>query len=273
MQFKETDWKKYNGALLFGRAPHITVELTQDDRIKLLDKSKAYFLRWISDWDTRESEFWYVIKDAFNGLDELSSNTRNQLRKGFKNCIVKQVKNTEIATFGYEVYSKAFETYVTGLVPLSQEVFKKNILASNHYDFWAVYEKDGGKMIGYSQNIIMDDMVNYITVKLHPHYLKLYPGYILFFEMNRYYLEEKGLLYVSDGARSISHQSNIQNFLIQKFKFRKAYCRLNIVYRKDIAVMVKLLYPLKIIISKLDFPITNKIAVLLKQEGIRRSFE
>lgn len=273
MQFKGTEWKKYNGALLFGRAPHISAELTKDDKTKLLDKSKAYFLRWISDWDTRESEFWYVIKDTFNGLDELSVNTRSKVRRGFKNCTIKRVKNTEIATFGYEVYSKAFELYATYLVPSTQEVFKKNILASNHYDFWAVYEKDRGKMIAYSQNKIEDNSVNYMTIKFHPNYLRLYPSYILFFEMNRYYLEEKGLLYVSDGARSISHQSNIQNFLIQKFKFRKAYCRLNIVYRKDIAIMVKILYPWQSIISKLHFPITNKIAVLLKQEGIRRSFE
>lgn len=273
MQFKGTEWKKYHGALLFGRAPHISIELTKDDKIKLLDKSKAYFLRWISEWDTRESEFWYVIKDSFGGMEELSSNTRSKVRRGLKQCIVKKVSKEIIANEGYDVYHHAFDNYNTYIKPTNREIFKQNILNCSTCEFWAVYTNDEDKMIAYSQNFIEDNSVNYATIKFHPSYLKLYPSYALFYEMNHYYLEDKNFLYVNDGARSISHDTNIQNFLIQKFKFRKAYCRLNIVYRKDIAVMVKLLYPLKSIISKLNFPVTNKIMVLLKQEGIRRSFE
>ena len=90
--------------------------------------------------------------------------------------------------------------------------------------------------------------------------------------MNHYYLEEKNFLYVNDGARSIAHETNIQSFLVEKFKFRKAYCRLNIAYRKDIAIIVKILYPFRKIISTFNFSIANKIVVLLKQEEIRRSF-
>ncbi len=90
--------------------------------------------------------------------------------------------------------------------------------------------------------------------------------------MNKYYLNEKNFLYVSDGARSLSHQTNIQDFLIRKFRFRKAYCRLHIVYRKDIEFLVNVLYPLKNIIYKSNNKILQKIGVLLKHEEIRRSY-
>ena len=40
------------------------------------------------------------------------------------------------------------------------------------------------------------------------------------------YLNENNFRYVNDGAKSMSHDTNIQEFLIKKFKFRKAYCQL-----------------------------------------------
>lgn len=126
-------------------------------------------------------------------------------------------------------------------------------------------------MIAYSSNTVNDDIVNYITIKFHPEYLKLYPSYALFYEMNRYYINELGLKYVNDGARSIAHDTNIQGFLIQKFNFRKAYCKLNIIYRWDIGIIVKILYPFRSIFSKFNHKVFNKISVLLKQEEIRRA--
>ena len=71
----------------------------------------------------------------------------------------------------------------------------------------------------------------YRTMKAIPKYQKLYAYYDLIYEMNRYYLEKRKVKYVNDGARSITNHSNIQLFLIDKFKFRKAYCRLEITYK------------------------------------------
>lgn len=272
MQFKGIRWEKYHGALLPSLSPHLPLELTKDDQSKLLDTSKAYFLRWISNWDSDKSEFWYVIKDHFGGLNELSGNTRSKVRRGLKNCSVLKVLPEDIAQDGYKVYVSAMSNYKTNLNILSEEEFCKNKTNAENYEVWAVYEKDTGKMIAYSSNRIQENTCIYSEIKLHPEYLKLYPSYALFYEMNRYYLEEKNFLYVNDGARSIAHETNIQTFLIDKFKFRKAYCQLNIAYRQDIDILVKILYPFKTLLSRLNFSIAKKIVVLLKQEEIRRSF-
>jgi hypothetical protein len=278
MNYKNIEWKSYHGALLPKTAPHIKIDLTNQEQKELLKLSNAYFLRYISNWDMeQESEFWYVIKDSQEDLMSYKGNHRNQIKKGLKNCIVKKVSNNIIANDGYDVYKKAFLNYVTGAILTTKDNFKKSILNSKEYDFWAVFEniedKTGGvgKMIAYSQNIIESNSVNYSTIKFHPDYLKLYPSYALFFEMNKYYVNEQNFFYVNDGARSILHDTNIQSFLIQKFKFRKAYCKLNVVYRWDVRLIVILLYPFRSLIAKFKGKrVLNKLNTLLVQEDIRR---
>ncbi len=273
MIYKDIAWKYYHGALLPQTAPHIKIELTKEEEHELLKLSKAYFLRYVSDWDREEqSQFWYVIKDHKENLEQYKSKIRNQLKKGLKNCIIKKVTKEEIASYGYEVYKSALNSYHTNLTPIDKETFQNEILRCENYDFWAVYTLEGA-LIAYSQNLIENNSINYSTIKFHPEHLKLYPSYALFFMMNQYYLNEKNFLYVNDGARSISHDTNIQDFLIQKFRFRKAYCKLHIVYRWDIELAVKVLYLFKSFLPRVNSKILNKISILLKQEEIRRSFE
>lgn len=83
--------------------------------------------------------------------------------------------------------------------------------------------------------------------------------------MNRYYLEEKGLKFVNDGARSITNHSNVQPFLIDAFNFRKAYCRLNIKYKWWFGIIVKTLYPFRI------FTKTPKVQAILNMEAMARN--
>ena len=91
--------------------------------------------------------------------------------------------------------------------------------------------------------------------------------------MNQHYLNERKFRYVNDGARSISHETNIQEFLIKKFKFRRAYCKLHIIYSPKIRLVLSIIYPFRSIISLLKFGPFVKINILIYQEKIRRSYE
>ncbi|MFB6340429.1 hypothetical protein ACE1ET_01845 [Saccharicrinis sp. FJH62] len=265
------EWIKYQGTLIPLVAPHISILPDKREQKRLLKLYKPFFLRYYSEWDNGKGEFWFVIKDGFKGLEELSSKTRNQVRKGLKNCIVKKVSIEEIEQNGYQVYIKAFEKYDTFLKPMSKDIFQMSLRKKNNYDFFAVYNLNG-KIIAYSQNELYEDYCNLSITKFDPEFLKLRPSEALFYEMNRYYLDDCKLKYVCDGARSLSHDTNIQDFLIDKFKFRKAYCKLNIVYRKDIGLLVKLIYPLRTLLRLFPERLTRKIKVLLKHEEIRRSY-
>lgn len=273
IELKDIEWYKYHGALLPKIEPHNNIFLSSKDKNILLKQSKAFFLRYTNEWNRSESEFWYIVKNDFKGLDELSSNTRSKVRRGLKNCEVKKVSYLDIIENGYDVYSSAMKNYKDNILILSQIEFKKNKVYNNEYDIWAVYEKITGKMIAYSSNKIQNNIANYTEIKFHPKYQKLYSSYALFYEMNRYYLENNNFLYVHDGTRSIAHNTNIHQFLIEKFKFKKIYCNLVLDYRWDIKLLVNLLYPFKFLIKKCNLNICKKLAILLEQERIRRSFD
>ncbi len=175
--------------------------------------------------------------------------------------------------FGYNSYASAFKNYNTFLIPLSEEDFIRSLMSlGKEWEFWGIYNLSG-LMIGYSQNRIIEDYCDYSVMKFHPDHLKSRPSEALIYTMNKHYLNERNFRYVNDGARSISHQTNIQSFLIDKFKFRKAYCRLNIVYSKRVQFLLSIIYPFRSLISHLNFGPIVKLNILIKQEKIRRSYE
>jgi len=273
MIYKNINWINYQGALIPDLPPHIEVNLSKSEQKELLKLSGAYFLRWTNEWDREKvSQFWYVIKDEKEDINIYKSKIRNQIKKGLKNCRVEKVTKEYISENGYEVYYEAFKRYETFLKPMSKENFKKSILNSqSNIDFWGVFVNN--KLVAYSQNKIRGNICEYNVTKFNPNFLKYRPSEALFFEMNKYYLNEKNFLYVSDGARSISHKTNIQDFLISKFRFRKAYCKLNIAYRKDIELLVKILFTFRRIFFSSKNKYFQKLSVLLKHEEIRKSFE
>jgi hypothetical protein len=265
------NWRKYNGALIPLTPPHI--EVNTDGIEEKIKRNNAFFARWTSNFDQKDmSEFWHVICDKPMDLQDYSRNTRSKIRRGLKQCEMKKVEKKEVINKGFDSYVSAFKKYNSHLSPKSESEFKSEIenLVGN-WDFWAIY-KDS-QMIGYSQNKIIDAYCDYSTIKFHPEYLKFYPSYALFFTMNQYYLNEKEFKYVNDGARSISHETNIQEFLIEKFRFRKAYCKLNIIYSLKVKLLLSLFYPCRHIIKLLKFGPFLKLNIFLYQEKIRRSYE
>ena len=277
--YKNIPWVYYQGFLQPASFPHIEVNLSKKEAEELLNMSKTLFLRWSSDFDCRyNTEWWYVIKDDKSDLSLLSLNTRSKIRRGLKNYIVHKIDALYLANNGYEVYRSAFSRYKGGIKPTSKQSFKNSILSSINFpevvEYFGVFYKD--KLVGYAMNYIQDNAVNYSTIKYNPYYLKYYSSYALIFEMNNYYLNEKKVKYVYDGARSIYHQTNVQEYLINKFKFRKAYCKLNIVYSTKMKLLVSCLYPLRKLFSKAsnlleNLNLLNKLNSILIQEEIRRA--
>ena len=132
-------------------------------------------------------------------------------------------------------------------------------------DLWVAIERESQQMVAYAEVLCQDGCAKYTALKGIPEYLnKYYPFYGLLFEMNRYYIEEEGFQFVTDGARSISEHSNIQTFL-EKFRFRKAYCHLNVTYVWWLKAIINLLYPFRKLFGK------GKLGYLLRFEAINRN--
>ncbi len=169
---------------------------------------------------------------------------------------------------GYYIYNSAFSRYkIKTSIPISQEDWTKSIEnANDNVEFWGCYDIEDNKMIAYAVVLVQSNAAKYTALKAIPEYMnKTYPFYGLLFEMNKHYIEERKLLYVTDGSRSISEHSNIQIFL-EKFNFRKAYCHIKIIYKWYIKLFINILYPLRLIFGK-----NNKISYLLTFEAINRN--
>lgn len=246
----QMDFHLYKGTWVNTKAPHLYNKLS-DAECKALLKRGGFIVRNTYHFDLpRESSFWFVIKDSFGGMDELSSKTRNQIRRAFNTLDIKIINKDLMLKEGYKVYLSAFEKYSVKSEIMSRENYEKMIEnMPDNYDFWACIDKNNGHLIAYSMNIIKDNTCHYLSMKAIPEYLRgYYPFYGLLYAMNQHYLEDRKVHYVSDGARSITEHSNIQPFLIEKFKFRKAYCCLQLKYKWWLHFIVMILFPFRSLI-------------------------
>ena len=263
----KNNWRKYNGAIIPLQPPHVEVQESINEIQQIIEDANVLFARWISDFDCKkDSDFWYIINDTPMSMQDYSKNTRNQIRKGIKNFKINIIDRSIIEEEGYDIYTKSFKSNNTLFKMKSKEFFLKELVGE--WEFWGVYFED--TLIGYSQNKVTRDYCDYSTIKIEPSYRGRYPSYALFFLMNKYYLNEKKLTYVSDGARSMVHKSNIQDFLIKKFKFRKAFCFLHVLYSPKIKILINILYPFRNVFWKINLSFFQKIAVVLTQEEIIR---
>lgn len=216
---------------------------------KLL-KEGGWFVRNTYNFDKEEkSSFWYVIKDAFGGMDELSSKKRNQVKKSLRTYEFKIISIDTFEKYGLEIENKALVHYAVKASKLTNKKFEKRLQkekSEGGYEYWGVFRKDTGKIVGFSINKVSYGYCFYNYIRILPECLgNTYPYYGLFYTMNQYYLEDRKLQFVSDGSRSITEHSNIQPFLIDTFKFRKAYCDLQVVYKWWLKFFVFVLFPFR----------------------------
>lgn len=258
-------WRLYKGAWIF-LEENKERELSREEARNIL-KEKGLMIRNTYDFDTaEETSFWFVIKDKTEDISELPSSTRKKIRKALKTYNYKKTSLDKIESVGYEIITSAEKSYKN--IPRHTTIKKYKRLIEeyrlqNNKEYWCIENKSTGKIVGFSVNTIKSDSCEYDNAKCSTESLhnSTYPYYGLFYIMNRYYLGERKVNYVSDGSRSITDHSNIQDYLIYNFKFRKAYCRLRIHYKLWLSVVIKALFPFRKII-----PLQNVRAILKMEE-------
>lgn len=265
------NFQLYKHAWIEKRPPHCSKKIDERE-ISFLLKIGGLMVRNTYDFDCGyPTSFWYVIKDTFEGIEGLSTKMRNQIRKSLKTYDFVRVSAAEMLSVGLPVYQEACKSYRVKVPVISQKDFEtriENCEKEGLTDFWCVYRKDTHDCVALAINTRHQDCCEYNTMKCMPSVMhnSTYPYYGLLFEMNRYYLDELKFKYVNDGARSITEHSNIQPFLIEKFHFRKAYCKLQIGYKWWMRLMVNLLYPFRKVM-----PYLSVKAILRMEEMARKS--
>ena len=258
-----TNYHLYRKAWRFSGAPHEESKLSQAD-CKALLRQGGLLIRNTYNFDCQyETKFWYVIKDHLEGFEELSPRVRNKIRHAFNVFDYRLIDQTFLKENGYHIIAETFADYAVSDRTMNEKVFK-NYLASQKFDCWGVFDKKNDTLIGFICVRQWKDSCEYDLSGMIPRYKRngSYPYYGLYHTLNRYYLEEQGFRYVSDGSRSITEHSNIHDFLIQNFNFRKAYCHLQVQYNWWMKIAVKLLYPFRRIITN------RRVKAILNMEGM-----
>jgi len=271
-------WSEYQKTIVPVAPVKYNYSLNSSENELLFNKfSKALMLRYTDGFETEDNlkckEWFAIINDSFTELEFLQADRRNEIKRGFKNCTVELVDAEFIASNGFDVFISAYKRYKSVKAPdISENEFKQKVVLKKTFDdifhFWGVFFNS--KLIGFAENFIFDDIeAGYSTIKLNPDYLSYYPSYALIYSMNKYYLQDHKVEYVNDGFRSILHQSNIQEFLINKFDFQKKYTNLNVNYRFVLSSFLSLTSSIGVIKKNLA-KLSPKLSAIYKLDEISK---
>ena len=270
-------WKYYNHALLPTTAPH---EKIDESVIKqgILWKKKwggvPLLIRWTTEFDcSKETDWWYCIKDTPFDINSLKSKRRYEINKGKKNFYVKLITPIEYKEEIYIVDKEAFTAYPLKSRP---KVIKNNLYEDIEKNWGkgkccGVFNKDN-MLCGYALIFYQKKCIYLSSLKTIPKYEKLQINAALVAGLlENLTVELSNGFYICDGERNILHETAFQDYLEKYFGFRKAYCKLNIQYRPVFKFIINILYPFKNIIGFLkNISIFNKINALLFMEEIKK---
>ncbi|MCR5659755.1 MAG: hypothetical protein K6G25_10595 [Bacteroidales bacterium] len=263
------DFYLYRQAWRYDGAPHNEPQLKETEWKALL-KQGGLMVRNTYDFDCQEeTSFWNLIKDQYGGLDELSGNTRKKVRRSLEKIEFRKVDKDFIESQGYPILKASFEDYSVKDRIMTPHTFKTYLdeCGKKDYDYWGLFDWENNRFIGFFTVMLWKCACEYGLVAIMPEYKRestAYPYYGLFHTMNQYYLQERGFRYVTDGTRSITEHSHVQDFLIEKFHFRKSYCRLTVYYCWWMKIAVRMLYPFRKIIT------LPRIKAILNMEAMQR---
>jgi len=262
-------WMKYQGALIPATAMPVHVDLSEQDAAQAIKETGALFLRFTNRPSQQESNWWYMVCRHYD-ITKVSSNTRSKIHRGLKRLQVQQVSPSWLADHAYDCHVKSYQRYIHAS-PQRESEFRRFLLSMENqpiFDVWSCTKQEN--VLGYILCLCEPDGVFMHTIDITPEGLHDYAAYAMLHCVLEKYVKENKLP-VSNGSRSISHATEMQDFL-QKFGFMREYCQLHVVYRPDVALAVRVLYPLRKILRVFEMlPIMHKVSAVLYQEQILRS--
>lgn len=178
----------------------------------------------------------------------------------------------------YEVYIAAFESWPAKYRPQftysDAEKLVKKLSADPVMVCYGAFYRETAELCGFMQAPTNEMYAELQVQRVKPAYEKLQINAALVYGLleSNYAKLEKGNFYILDGARSISHETNFQDYLEKYFDFRKAYCKLHIAYNPRIKWIVKILFPFRKMLHRFEeVGFVHQINSVLYMEELCRS--
>ena len=278
MEKKDMNWKYYNHAMIPNIPPHINPDITPiEDRSiwRTRTPSVALFARWTTEFDCKtETEWWYCIKDTQFDISKVNSKKRYEINKGNKNFDVRLIRPTEYVEELYQITKAAYLSWPEKYRPsLNEEDFKRSIGKWNDKKVFGAFLKESNDLVGYAYIIEFETYADFSMLRVIPSYEKKAINAAIVNKILEYYNDRLGDdFYILDGARNVNHETFFQNYLEKYFEFRKAYCKLHIVYNPKVKWLVKVVYPFRRVLKKFDnINLVHQVNAVLKMEEIVRN--
>ncbi len=271
-------WIYYNHAAIPSSSPDEQVNLLPIKNNSIWDISGGFPMlsRWTTDFDCGyETNWWYVIKDTPFDISQLKAKRRYTINKGIKNFDVHQIDPLDYKEALFEIQSEAYSVYPKKYRPqLDKESVLKSIDGWTQFVVLGAFFRETDELVGYAlmvENTVR--CVDFKALKVKPSFEKYAVNAALVEGIMKQYesfLAEGG--FICDGARNVNHETSFQDYLEKYFGFRKAYCKLHIVYNPKVKWIIKSLYAFRKIFSKLDgIKIVHQINGIMRMEEIRRN--
>lgn len=231
--------------------------------------------RWTSDFDCGyETNWWYCIKDTPLDIDALKSKRRYEINKGKKNFDVRLIDPVPYVEDIIDIQKKAWDTYPESYRPVSNpEKLRTEIVTWKKFRVFGAFGVQDRRIHAYAYLNENDSWANFTVLKADPQYERLAVNAAMVAGICEYYADRLGKnFYICDGERNTVHETSFQDYLIKYFDFRRAYCKLNLAYRKPCGLFVNMIYPFKKNIEKRkDKAFWNRVNAILSMEQLSRA--
>lgn len=269
-------WKYYNHAAIPTTSPHQDVEMTPiiNGTIWKIGGGAPILARWTSDFDcNEETAWWYVIKDEPFEIESLKAKRRYEINKGKKNFTVKEIDPIDYPDELYQITVAAYNQWPEKYRPhVEEKDFKKGIDGWSSSVVLGAFNMAKNELCGYAILNEKEGYVEFGVLRVNPEAERLAINAAIVAGILERYKERLGSgFYISDGSRSIRHETAFQDYLEKYFGFRKAYCKLHIKYCFPVGVAVKILYPFRKRINT-ESSVGSLISGVLRMEEISRNF-
>lgn len=272
-------WVYYNRAVVCESNPNDEIMLDTAEQEALFSKyPKAFFIRYTCNCNLPfETQWWHCIKDSEFSLEALPSKKRNVVRNGKKNFDVRIINPCEYVDAFYEVINDANLGYAKPVAVTMADIQNKCNYLSKRSEamVFGAFDKETQKLCGY---LWVDDFGSYMNMveqKAMREFERRQINAALMCALCEWCNPRfKDGFIISDGQRNIVHKTNFQDYLIKYFGFKRAYCKLSVIYSKSFKPLVVLAFPFRKPIAFLASKTNNKflqnISGIMLMENVLR---
>lgn len=230
-------------------------------------------VRWTEDFDCQEeTEWWYVIKDTKFDINELKAKRRYEINKGKKFFEVKRIESDLFIEELFKIQIAAYQSWPAKYRPdIDEQKFRKELMQWKDKIVYGAFERETGALIGYAKLEKKEHTLDFNILRVNPAYEHNGVNAAIVCKIVEDYNNQLSKdFYILDGSRAIRHETQFQDYLEKYFGFRKAYCKLRVLYRFPLNIIVKMFFPFRHKINN-ESKIGNLIMSVMRMEEIRRS--